>query len=403
MSHFEVKIQPIFVKPHPGADRLDLANIGSPDGWQVVVGKVATEVNGETVYVSRYKTGDLVAYIGENAIVPEWVLKKYGYWNEEQNKGMLAGSKGDRVKAIRLRGEFSLGICIPTWMYANSDNHFILDANDNPVTVDKDQDVSELLGVTKYEPPIPVEMAGEVYNFGTHVGVNYDIENIKNFPDVFVDSEEVQVTEKLHGTFCQIVVMPFEQQYHHDDHFSGVDSDGIEAVYIAISSKGLGGKGLFLKNNEKNANNIYVRTAQRYFDSLSEHPTSDVITLCGEVFGHSVQDLHYGYSQGQTDFRLFDVYFGRRGAGEWLNDEDLDLFVEQYGIERVPLLYRGPYSKQLIQDMTQKTKSVFDPKQIREGVVIKPVEERNVANLGRVVLKSINEDYLTRKNGTEFN
>jgi RNA ligase (TIGR02306 family) len=101
MSNFEVKIQKIFVKSHPNADKLEIGNIGSPDGWQVVIGK------------GLYQTGDLVAYIGENAVVPEWVLKKYGYWNEEKGKGMLAGSKGTRVKAVRLRDEFSLGIVIP--------------------------------------------------------------------------------------------------------------------------------------------------------------------------------------------------------------------------------------------------------------------------------------------------
>jgi hypothetical protein len=39
--------------------------------------------------------------------------------------------------------------------------------------------------------------------------------------------------------------------------------------------------------------------------------------------------------------------------------------------------------------------------QIMEGCVIKPVVERE-AHMGRVILKSINPDYLTRKNGTEF-
>lgn len=100
MSTFEVKVQPIFIKPHPNADKLELANIGSPEGWQVVVAK------------GRFKSGDLCVYIGENAVVPEWVLKHYGYWNDEKNIGLLAGSRGDRVKAVRLRNEFSLGIVL---------------------------------------------------------------------------------------------------------------------------------------------------------------------------------------------------------------------------------------------------------------------------------------------------
>lgn len=399
MSNFEVKIQPIFVKPHPNADRLDLCNVGSPEGWQVVVAK------------GRFQSGDMCAYIGENAVVPENILKFYGYWNEEQNKGMLAGSKGDRVKAIRLRNEFSLGIVLQ--LETHKQGWYRLPHTDEGTQsgyVQEGDEVSEYLGVTKYEPPVPVHMAGEVYNVGTHIGVNYDIENIKKFPDVFdafdVDGDDplnVQVTEKLHGTFCQICVMPFTPEYHNDDHFVVTNNNSGAKAYIAVSSKGLGGQGLFLKNNERNENNVYVRTARRYFENLTRWLVNSPFTVCGEVFGNGVQDLTYGYSQGVTDFRVFDVYEGRRGAGIWLSDATLEMWCQNHEIPRVPILYRGPYSRALIDEMTQKTKSVFDPKQIREGVVIKPVHERRHPVLGRVALKSINEDYLTRKNGTEFN
>ncbi len=38
---------------------------------------------------------------------------------------------------------------------------------------------------------------------------------------------------------------------------------------------------------------------------------------------------------------------------------------------------------------------------IREGVVIRPLEERVDLN-GRVILKVISDDYITRKGGTEY-
>jgi hypothetical protein len=172
MSTFSVKVRKIEILPHPNADALELAKV---DDYHCVVKK------------GQYKTGDLVVYIPEAAIVPEWILKKYGFWNEKENKGMLAGSKGDRVKAIKLRGELSLGIVIPVSALNNSDLHV------------EGVDVAEELGIVKYEPPIPVHMAGEVFNAGTRLTVNYDIENIKAWPDVFEDGEDVVVTEKIHG------------------------------------------------------------------------------------------------------------------------------------------------------------------------------------------------------------
>lgn len=394
MSTFEVKVQPIFTKPHSNADKLELGNIGSPEGWQVVIAK------------DRFVSGDMCAYIGENAVVPEDILKYYGYWNTEKDKGLLAGSKGDRVKAVRLRDEFSLGIVLPVIECKEGWYKFPHTSEDQLTGYFKlDDDVSEILGVTKYEPPIPVCMAGEVYNAGTHIGVNYDIENIKKFTSIFVEGEEVQVTEKIHGTFCQIALLPGTQNNYHEDHFvipRTISGLGV-AAYIAISSKGLGGQGLFLKNNEKNSTNIYVRTAKTLFERLTRYDVQEPITVCGEVFGHNVQDLHYGCKVGETSFRVFDVYVGRRGQGRWLTDVELDEFCTKHELQRVPVVYKGPFSLSKINELAQNAFSTFDANQILEGVVIKPLIERHDSVLGRVVLKSINEKYLTRKGGTEYN
>ena len=40
---------------------------------------------------------------------------------------------------------------------------------------------------------------------------------------------------------------------------------------------------------------------------------------------------------------------------------------------------------------------------VREGAVVKPVTERESPEFGRVILKSVSGDYLTRKGGTEYN
>lgn len=40
--------------------------------------------------------------------------------------------------------------------------------------------------------------------------------------------------------------------------------------------------------------------------------------------------------------------------------------------------------------------------QITEGCVVKPLLETNHPRIGRMILKSINPEYLARKNRTEF-
>lgn len=389
MSTFEVKVQPIFIKPHPNADKLEIGNIGSPEGFQVIVQK------------GKFKNGELVAYIGENAVVPEWVLKKYGYWNEDKGIGMLAGSKGDRVKAIKLRDEFSLGIVIPLQFLIEEgevrlEGHWVVEGDD----------VSDILGVTKYEPPIPIHMAGEVCNVIGHT-LKYDIENWKKYPFTFVDDEIVFFTEKLHGTWCCIGYIP------------GLNHPDLPEGNIIVTSKGLSEQGLAFKDNEANTNNLYLRafkdtakhwTGQHIINRLrilvakgdiSGISPTDPVYILGEIFG-PVQDLKYGLTEPQ--FRVFDVYVGTPSTGKYINTSDLGTFAALLEIDLVPILYVGPFSVEKMKEFTDGLDNI-NGVHMREGIVINPAKERTANHLGRVILKNVSQSYLLRKNkdATEFN
>lgn len=390
MSKFEVLIQPIFIKPHPNADRLELGNIGSPEGWQVVVAK------------GRFKSGDPCAYIGENAVVPEWVLKKYGYWNEEKDIGMLAGSKGTRVKAVKLRDEFSLGIVlpiktisVPANMLDDSswDCFLSLEGENGELYVDYDDDVSEYLGVTKYEAPIPVHMAGEVCNVHGYT-LSYDIENWKKYPDTFKEGEEVVFTEKLHGTWA---CFGWADTIQHDE---------IPDGKVIVTSKGLSDQGLAFKGNEANTNNLYMKayldtadaggdTILHRYHKLREFVPqfTPTVYFLGEIFG-PVQDLRYGLTT--PSFRLFDIYLGEPGRGRYLNYAQMVALANLLHVETVPELYRGPFSIEVMNKYTDG-KDTISGTHIREGMVIVLAE-------GGVKRKSISQAYLLRKNkdATEF-
>lgn len=194
MADFTVPITQIFIKEHPDADRLQLGHIGAPDGFQVVVGK------------GLYQSGDYVAYIGENSVIPEEILKEYGYWNVEKNIGMLGGKKGTRVRAVKLRNQFSLGIVLPLMINTVNGSTAMrlrFGCEEYQPRIEHcwftlGEDVAHILGVTKYEPPIPTCMAGEVWN-ASGLTLSYDIENFRKYPDVLVEGEDVFYLEKLHG------------------------------------------------------------------------------------------------------------------------------------------------------------------------------------------------------------
>lgn len=205
MANFECKVYKVkSVEKHPNADKLDIVYLDGLD-YTCIANKLE---NGE----SRYKPGDLVVYIPENALLPQWMLVKLGLWSEERQQGMLAGKNGNRCKAIRLRGIYSEGILYPIKMnvpFVDMDTnvrHFedMLEYYTDEgkrlawVPVHEGENVADLLGVTKYEPPIPQHMSGEVFGAGD-IFYHYDIESIHKYPNVLQEGEEVKITEKLHG------------------------------------------------------------------------------------------------------------------------------------------------------------------------------------------------------------
>lgn len=383
MSTFEVKVVKIdAIEPIEGADAIELAKIAD---YRSVVRK------------GDFKAGDLAVYIPEASIVPAWLLQRMGL------EGKLAGSEKNRVKAMKLRGCLSQGLLYQI-VKCNVSYHHIHTSNDDAIKVTLGQDVAEILGITKYEPVIPASMAGEVCNIGSENTVKYDIENLKKYPDIFVEGEEVVVTEKLHGTFCMIGYIP---GLNHPELFENGE--------VFTASKGLGAQGLVFKNNENNKHNVYVSNLTNLLDGVG----SNIITavkrafdsvekqhkpfyIMGEIFGGGVQDLTYGINF--KNFRVFDIYVGKPGEGKYLDYANMVETCEAVlDLGMVPVLYKGPYSRAKMDELCAGNTVEGKGTHIREGIVIKPVTERKDDTIGRVFLKHINPDYLLRKgNATEF-
>lgn len=371
MSSFDVQIRRLTVEPHPDADRLDVVQV---DGYQCISQK------------GRFQTGDLAVYVPTDGVVPEAILKVSGFWDAEKEKGMLAGKNGDRVKPIRLRGILSEGILIDL-----DTLDAVADEKYGPDRI-KDEwvehaDVATLLGIEKYEAPIPVHLAGDVKNCPGPIHAYTDIENIKKFPNVLVEGESVVATEKAHGS-CMIVML-------HEGEFY-------------VSSKGFAGKGQYLvdtKDEEGRSTNAYWRafyaaTLDEKLKRAADESGIGTIYLFGEVLG--VQDLKYGMENGEVRFVAFDAQFGENKP--YLNWRALTSFLYTYRIPQVPTLYEGPYSLAAIEEASTGTEHLTGTEgHIREGVVVRPVRERRDDEVGRVILKSISPDYLTRKGGSEFN
>ena len=350
MAEFAANVVRVGIEEHPNADVLE---IGKVNEVTVIVPK------------GKYRTGDLAAYIPEAAVVPDDVLELLGL------VGKLAGKKKNRVKAIKLRGVVSGGLLHPLGVGRLAD-----------VDLAEGDDVTELLGLAKYEPPIPVSMGGQVFSAqgGT---VKYDIDSILRYPELLPRETPTVVTEKLHGTWCCM-------GWHPD--FGDI-----------VSSKGVSGRGLAFRLVEENAGNLYVRAFRVWeewlMSVLGHHrETGTPYYLLGEIFGRGVQDLHYDLPN--PGFRAFDVRVGPR-------------YLPWPEVEAAATAHDGPGTVPVlgvVEDWPAAEKYVsgsttFGGKHVREGVVMRPrdaswsvgdPEERPIA-------KWVSDAFRVRKGGTEFN
>lgn len=326
MSTFKVEVValPAFTK-HPNADSLFLTNIYD---YPVIF----NTANG-------YKEGELVAYIPVDAVVPmtpEWAF-------------LGDSPRSHRIKAKKLRGIFSMGLLVRA-----------------PEGSNVGDDVSERLGIVKYECPEPAFLGGENEKDPGFIPSYTDIENYRRYSHVLVEGEPVILTEKLHGCNGRFV-------YH----------SKTDRLWV--------GSRTCIKKEDPN--NLWWKIADRlnFRERLKQIPDK---VIYGEVIGQ-VQDLRYDAKTNEYFFRVFDVFDIL--TGRYLDFDAAQAVIKEIGLEPVPILHRGPWNRELLALCEGKSTLA---NHVREGFVVRPEKERYSNEAGRVIFKMIGEGYLLRKGET---
>jgi len=349
------------IKPHSNADALELAIV---NGWQVCCKK------------GEHFVGQEVIFIPPDSMIPWELAEQWGvatYLSGYDKKGThnYHYENAGRVKAIRLRGEPSLGFIIP------NDQNF-----------DKDVDLKDILGIYKYEEP-EKPLGGQN---GTQIKNSpywqkyTDIENERNYDNVLIDKEPVIATEKLHGeNFCGGLVLNTDCENNRE--------------FIISSHKHqrkIGEGGSFELPIQKYK---LIEMIEAIYTNYFENDVEDFksILIYGEIIGR--QDLKYNCKSGELDFYCFDISIN----GRYISYDEMVAWCEKFGVPTVPLVYRGEYNKEKIWALAENNTLIPTEKpQISEGVVVKPEIERTHPKVGRVALKFVSNNYWTRKGGTEF-
>jgi RNA ligase (TIGR02306 family) len=344
MADWKVSREKIELIPHPNPEvqRLELAKVGQ---YQFVVGK------------GLYKDGDIVVCVPDKSILPDSIA------NEGDMRKYLSGPDKNRVKAIKLQKELSCGVLLP----------------DQPGLsfVALGDDISESLGIKKYEPPIPAQLAGRVKPVGNiDTGgkeiTRHDVEQFNLHINEFDPEETVVVTEKIHGS--QIAIIRTIDGRH------------------LISSKGLLGRMLTIDEDE---NNTYWQAANNtnIFEYLDQTYSGQHVQVFGEVFPCQKS---FTYGQDKPTMAVFRVEVD----GKNLN---FNMWPSHLVGMTVPTIYIGQFKPDYIRTLRSGKEQVSGKElHIREGVVVSPAIPR-LSKKGNfpLYLKIINPDY--KETGEEFN
>ena len=344
------------ISPIEGAEFIEKATI---DGWSAVIAK------------GSFKVGDFCVYCEIDSIMPE--RKEFEFLRPRHF----------RIRTIKLRGQISQGIIFPLSILDQFgelksvifDERWtaLLKINNSDVCIPivSGEDVTKLLGVTKYDPPIPAELAGKVKGqFPSH-SIKTDEERIQNLLEKYDEykKETWIATEKLDGT---------SGSFHIYDDIFGVSSRNLELLETEGNTFWRVARELDLENKMRD-----------YMESHDEK----ALTLQGELIGSSIQKNKYKL-KGQTVkfFRAFDPITYR-----YHSDANFKMMISSMDLDTVPIVetnFQLPEKLQDLIDYADGKSALYDTK--REGIVF--VATNYTDGQGRLSFKVISNKFILKHN-----
>lgn len=301
----------------------------------------------------EFKPSDLCVYIEVDSVLPQtdWTefLKQRGY----------------RIKTIKLRGQVSQGICFPLSIVPKSG---VIEDGLVRTSLEEGDDVTDVLGVIKWEPQLPVHLTKSVHGLLPQYFPRTDETRIQSVPDVLKRNAGVQcyVTEKVDGTSLSI--------WKKGEEF------------------GVGSRHYNLKDEEGNKYWEVIKKLQ-VFESLNSNHI-DNIALQGELLGPGIQKNKYQLKDYIV--RWFNAYSIE--SQKYYSMTHFFNLLDMLNLESVPIVGNIVLGALDVDGLVElsKGKSQLISTVNREGIVVRPYDETQDEDLGRLSFKVINPDFLLK-------
>ena len=339
------------IKPIEGADAIEAARV---DGWWVVIKK------------GEFAVGDTVIYLEIDSWVPQelapFLVK--GAIPREYN-----GVKGERLRTVKLRGQISQGLILPLYNYGPTAAAMQACHSTRPYDPDETHfDVSEVLGIQKWEPEVAASMRGTIRgNFPSWLRKT-DQERIQNcYKEVSKKFDSLWVAEeKLDGSSMTVGMLGDE--VHVCSRNLSIKLDDVENTFVKTA----------LSTNAINALMSYGKN----------------IALSGELIGPGIQGNKYALTAHQ--WHIFDIYDVDAGCYMTPFEREVvltDLMkMHDLKVHKVPFVTGDSLENTSVDDLLKHAEGVsaLNHKTQREGIVWKCFDD------GDLSFKAISNSWLIK-------
>ena len=338
------------IRPIEGADRIEVVQVLN---WDCVASK------------GQYHVGDLVIYFEIDSLLPDipaFEFLKKSAWSQKLNKY--------KISTHKFRNQISQGLVMPITQLREIYNA-INGTSISSIDYDEGDDLTALLKIEKYEPPVSNGPLGEIINHEWYVPKT--------------DEERIQV--------CAENVLP--EYIGKTDWYASIKLDGTSCTAGLFEDAFLiGGRTKWYKDE-----NMYTTTVKKYGD-IEKHLrdyqklTGKYIVFQGELCGPGIQSNRLGLKE--KEWYIFNVFISDTGKMD--SYEKVDLlrmlnFCDDFGLNHVPIIehdYKFSFdgysnNDEIVNGLLSyvdsiKYRTYFEdasPNQIAEGIVVRKNDMTN--------------------------
>lgn len=327
------------IVPIPDADRIEMVKVL---GWQCVAKK------------EEFKIGDLCVYFEVDSFLPVNDTRYEFLKSSSYRKNDIMG-EGYKIRTQKFRGQISQGLALPISLFPELSGKNI------------DEDVSEILGVVKWEMP---EMES---GMGTIIGA-------KPYGIPTTDETRVQSIDEL------------RKQLLGKRYYISTKMDGTSCtIYFLNNEFGVCSRNNQIKDDDKSSMWKFMKknNVEEKLRNLGRP-----LIIQGEFCGEGIQKNRLRLKS--AEWYIFNIIDG--DTRKLVSLEEMLSIASQLGLKTVPIEEVKDNFNYTLPELLERAKGKYPSGLDKEGIVIRPVLPEYSSVLGKSLsFKVLNNDFLAKE------